>query len=46
MENLKYYILLMGLGNMGRPTLAMARIEDRPSGNLVLVPEKIRHHSS
>jgi hypothetical protein len=45
-KNLKYYILLMGLGNTGQPTLAMARMEDRQSGNLVLVPGKVRHHSS
>jgi hypothetical protein len=45
-ENLKYYILLMGLGNTGWLTLAMARMEDRQSGNLVLVPREVRHHSS
>jgi hypothetical protein len=45
-ENLKYYILLMGLRNMGQPTLAMARMEDRQSGNLVPVPGEVRHHSS
>jgi hypothetical protein len=45
-KNLKYYILLMGLDNTGRPTLAMARMKDRQSGNLVPVPEEVRHRSS
>jgi hypothetical protein len=35
-QNLKYSILLMGLGDAERPYLAMARTEDRQSGNLVL----------
>jgi hypothetical protein len=36
----------MGLDNTGRPTLAMARMEDRQSGNLVPVLGEVRHHSS
>jgi hypothetical protein len=35
----------MGLDNTGQPTLVMARMEDRQSGNLVLVPKEVRHHS-
>jgi hypothetical protein len=46
MRNLKYYILLMGSGNTGRPTLAMARMEDRQGGNLVAVAGEVRRHSS
>jgi hypothetical protein len=46
MENLKYYILLVGLGNAGRRTLAMARMEDHQNGNLVPVPAEVHHHSS
>jgi hypothetical protein len=45
-QKLKYYILLMGLGNTGRPTLAMAQMEERQDGNLVPVPGEVRHHSS
>jgi hypothetical protein len=36
MQNLKYYILLMGLGDAERSYLAMARMEDCHGGNLVL----------
>jgi hypothetical protein len=41
MQNLKYYIILMGLGNTGRPTQAMAQMEDRQGGNLVPVPGEV-----
>ena len=45
-QNLKYSILLMGLGNAERPYLAMARMKDRQGGNLVPVAEKVRRYSS
>jgi hypothetical protein len=46
MQNLKYYVLLMGLGDAERSYLAMARMEDRQGGNLVPVAGKVRRHSS
>ena len=46
MQNLKYSILLMGLGNAERPYLAMARMEDRQGGNLVPMAGEVRRHSS
>ena len=46
MQNLKYSILLIGLGDAERLYLAMARMEDRLGGNLVPVAEEIRRHSS
>jgi hypothetical protein len=45
-QNLKYSILLMGLGNVERPYLTMARIKDRHGGNLVPVAGEVCHHSS
>jgi hypothetical protein len=45
-QNFKNYILLMGMGNTGRPTLAIARMEDGQGGNLVPEPGEVRHHSS
>ena len=45
-QNLKYYILLMGLGDAERPYVAMARMEDRHGGNLVPVAGEVRRHSS
>ena len=45
MQNLKYSILLMGLGNAERPYLAMARMEDRQGGNLVPMAREVRRHS-
>jgi hypothetical protein len=36
----------MGLGNAGRPYLAMVRMEGRQSGNLVSMAEEVRRHSS
>jgi hypothetical protein len=33
MQNLKYSILLMGLGDAEQPYLTMARMEDRQGGN-------------
>ena len=47
MQNLKYSILLMGLGNTERPYLTMARMEDRQGGNLVPVAGKSTaiHHN-
>jgi hypothetical protein len=46
MQNLKYSMLLMGLGNAGWPYLAMARMEVRQGGNLVPVAGEVRRHSS
>ena len=34
----------MGLGDAERPYVAMARMEDRQGGNLVLVAREVRHH--
>jgi hypothetical protein len=45
-QNLKYFILLMGLGNAERPYLVMARMKDRQGENLVPMAGKVRHHSS
>ena len=45
-QNLKYSILLMGLGDAERPYVAMARLEDHQGGNLVPVAGKVRRHSS
>ena len=45
-QNLKYSILLMGLGNADRHYLAMARMEDHQGGNLVPVAGEVRRHSS
>ena len=36
----------MGLGDVERPYLAMARMEDRQGGNLVPVAEEIHRYSS
>jgi hypothetical protein len=46
MQNLKYSILLMGLGNVERPYLAMARMKDRQGENLLPVAVEVRRHSS
>jgi hypothetical protein len=47
MQNLKYYIQLMGLDYTGGPFWTMARMEHRQGGNLVPVGGKvIRRHSS
>ena len=45
-QNLKYSILLMGLGNAEQPYLAMARMEDHQGGNLVPVASEVRRDSS
>jgi hypothetical protein len=45
-QNLKYFILEMGLGNAERPHLTVAQMEDRQGRNLVLVAGEIRRHSS
>ena len=39
MQNLKYSILLIGLGDVERPYLTMVRIEDRHGGNMVPVKD-------
>jgi hypothetical protein len=45
-QNLKYYVLLMGLGDAERSYLAMARMEDRHGENLVPVTREVRRYSS
>ena len=43
-QNLKYSILLMGLGDAERPYLTMVRMEDRQGENLVPVAREVRRH--
>jgi hypothetical protein len=46
MQNLEYFVLLMGLGDTERPYLAMARMKDSQGGNRVPMAGEVRRHSS
>jgi len=46
MQNLKYSILLMGLGDAERPYLAVVQMKNHHGGNLVPVAREVHRHLS